>query len=75
MLAPLLGIFVLLPPLVTLFVGPRWAFGVPLIFAYLFGVWAVLIGFTWWLGRHLQDADEPAADSTGSDPGASDSEH
>ncbi|NUZ07088.1 hypothetical protein [Piscinibacter koreensis] len=58
-LAPVFGAFLLLPPFVWLFAGYRTVFGVPLIVAYLFGVWLALIALTWWLTRQV-GADAPA---------------
>ena len=42
-LLPALGVFLLMPPVITLFVRPADVVGVPLIVAYLFGVWLALI--------------------------------
>ena len=38
------GFVLLVPPVVTVFDGGGQVFGAPLIWAYLFLVWAVLIG-------------------------------
>ena len=40
---PLLGLFLLMPPVVTLFASGMGVAGVPLIVIYLFGVWIALI--------------------------------
>jgi hypothetical protein len=40
----LLGCLLLNYPLLTLFVGPVHAWGIPLLYVYVFAVWAVLIG-------------------------------
>ena len=40
----LLGFLLLNFPLLDLFAGPGRILGVPLLYAYLFGVWALLIG-------------------------------
>ena len=65
---PLIGVFLLMPPLVTLFAAPVDVGGVPLIVIYLFGVWFALIGCAAWLARRLAPwsrehdaADEPEA--------------
>lgn len=42
-LLPLLGVFLLMPPFVTLFGGPARPWGVPLVVAYVFGAWAALL--------------------------------
>ena len=59
---PLLGLFLLMPPVITLFVRPAEVAGVPLIVAYLFGVWLALIGCAALLGRRI-------APDTAPDPG------
>jgi hypothetical protein len=38
-----LGYFLFNYPLITLFNVPRIAWGIPLLYAYLFGVWVMLI--------------------------------
>ncbi len=40
---PLVGLFLLMPPAITLFTAPYHVAGVPLIVTYLFGVWIALI--------------------------------
>lgn len=50
---PVLGLFLLLPPFITLFTGDVQLLGIPLIVIYIFGVWVVLLVFTAWLARHL----------------------
>lgn len=53
-LLPLLGLFLLMPPFIALFgVEPR-PWGVPLVVAYLFGVWAALLVGAAWLARLLR---------------------
>ncbi len=42
----LLGLVLLSPPLLAIFNGPGWLFGIPLLYIYLFTVWGVLIGLT-----------------------------
>ena len=60
-LLPLLGVVLLLPPFIALFVAPVAVAGVPLIVAYLFGAWGLLIGLALWLARRLapRDAEPP----------------
>lgn len=53
-LLPLAGLFLLMPPLVTLFAVPREVLGVPLAVAYLFGVWLALIACAALLARRLR---------------------
>jgi len=40
----LLGLVLLSPPLLSIFNGPGWLFGIPLLYIYLFAVWGALIG-------------------------------
>lgn len=60
MLLPVLGAFLLMSPLITIFAGTRLVFGVPLIVAYVFGVWLFLLVAAAWLAMHL---DEPAQEA------------
>lgn len=53
-LLPIVGIVLLMPPLIALFVVDRWIGGVPLIVAYVFGVWLALIACAAWLARRLK---------------------
>lgn len=50
---PILGAFLLMPPIITLFAAQIDLGGVPLIVVYLFGVWLALIGCAGWLARSL----------------------
>ncbi|HNT39828.1 MAG TPA: hypothetical protein PKO45_12005 [Rubrivivax sp.] len=52
-LLPALAVFLLMPPLVTLFAGSHHLGGVPLIVVYLFGVWLALIVAAALLARRL----------------------
>ena len=52
-LLPLLGVFLLMPPVITLFVADADVGGVPLIVVYLFGVWLALIAGAAVLARRL----------------------
>ena len=64
-LLPLLGVFLLMPPIITLVVGGAGIDGVPLIVVYVFGVWLALIVCAAFLARRLtvpgrrDAADEP----------------
>ncbi|MCF6273274.1 MAG: hypothetical protein L3J37_08815 [Rhodobacteraceae bacterium] len=42
-LLPVLGAFLLVSPLITIFTGAGTLFGLPLIFIYIFGVWLGLV--------------------------------
>ena len=61
-LLPVLAAFLLMPPVITLFTGTHTVWGVPLIVAYLFGVWLALIVGAALLARRLapQSAQDPA---------------
>lgn len=50
-----LGCLVLTYPLLALFNRSGTVFGVPLLYVYLFGVWAVLIGLAAWTVRAGRD--------------------
>jgi hypothetical protein len=63
-LLPLLGLFLLMPPFITVFGGAARPWGVPLIVAYLFGAWAALLAAAAWLAHALR-ADDP-----GGEPGS-----
>lgn len=52
-LLPALAVFLLMPPVITLFTGSGEVAGVPLIVAYLFGVWLALIVCAALLARRL----------------------
>lgn len=68
---PLVGLFLLMPPVITLFVRPAEVAGVPLIVAYLFGVWLALIGCAALLGRRVApDVAPDPGRSAASDPAA-----
>ncbi len=69
-LVPVLGLFLLMPPFVTLFTGMPRPLGVPLIVAYIFGVWAALLVATAVLARRLcapDPKDEAQAGLPGGD--------
>lgn len=53
-LLPILGLFLLMPPVITLFAVHFEMFGVPLIVVYLFGVWLALIICAALLARRLR---------------------
>ena len=61
---PLLGLFLLMPPVIVLFAAPHAFGGVPLIVLYLFGVWLALVLAAALLGRVLL----PRAPSEGCSP-------
>lgn len=64
---PLLGLFLLMPPVITLFARGVGVAGVPLIVIYVFGVWIALIVGAALLARHLA----PGSPGESADPGDS----
>ena len=58
-LLPVLGVFLLMPPFVTLFTGSARPWGLPLVVAYVFGAWIVLLVGAYLLARRLRMRDEP----------------
>jgi len=64
---PLLGVFLLMPPTIGLFVAKYDIAGVPLIVAYLFGVWAVLIACAALLARGIARSGRAAGPTRDSD--------
>jgi hypothetical protein len=59
----LLGIRLLMPPAVTLFVTDARIGGMPLIVAYLFAVWLALIGCARLLAHRLEPQPDPSRGS------------
>lgn len=57
-LLPVAATVLLLPPFILIFAAPTIVFGVPLIVAYVFGVWAVIIFASWLLARRHAEAAE-----------------
>jgi hypothetical protein len=45
----LLGFLLLNYPLLNLFAGPAYFFGIPVLYAYVFAVWALVIGLMVWV--------------------------
>ncbi|MDT3677390.1 MAG: hypothetical protein ROZ64_00955 [Burkholderiaceae bacterium] len=65
---PLLGLFAWMPPVIGLFGGSARVFGIPLIVAWLFGVWLALIALALWFSRRLDSVDDASdADSAGAE--------
>jgi hypothetical protein len=61
MLLPIVGLFLFMPPLITLFAGAFDVVGVPLIVVYLFAVWLALIVAAFWFARRLASEQAPVA--------------
>lgn len=51
------GLWLLMPPAISLFVGPFSLFGIPALVLYLFGVWLALILGAALLARRLPRAE------------------
>lgn len=66
---PVFGMFLLLPPAISLFAAPVVIWGVPLIVLYVFGIWAGLIVCAALLARRLDSplAPQPAETETPAD--------
>lgn len=65
---PLFGVFLLMPPIITLFASGLDIHGVPLIVVYVFSVWIALIVCAAWLAKrldptHLEPATPPKVDT------------
>jgi hypothetical protein len=58
---PIFGTFLVMPPIALLFATDATVAGVPLVVAYLFGVWLALIGCAAWLARRMKP---PSPDDT-----------
>jgi len=58
---PLVGLFLLMPPTITLFTAGYHVAGVPLIVAYLFGVWIALIACAALLAHRIARSERAAA--------------
>lgn len=61
---PLLGLFAWMPPVIGLFIASGRVFGVPLIVAWLFGIWLALIFAAMWFSRRLDPGDDDRGDET-----------
>lgn len=55
---PFVAIVLLAPPLVLIFAAPVTVVGIPLMVAYLFGVWLVVIVTAFLLSRRLREAEQ-----------------
>lgn len=60
---PVLGAFLLLPPILALFSGSQTLYGVPVIVIYIFSAWAMLIVCAARLSRLLRRDGQQATDS------------
>ena len=60
-LLPIAGLFMLLPPVIDLFTVETHLFAIPLIVAYIFGLWSALIIIAFWFSRRLKDPERHAS--------------
>ncbi len=58
LLAVVMGVMLVAPPLILLFNKPASAFGVPLPVLYLFGVWLTLVVIARLLSRRLPPEED-----------------
>jgi hypothetical protein len=61
----LLGLFAFSPPLLSMFSLPGLIFGIPALFLYLFGTWAVLILLLAAVSRRTTDERDGTGDTLG----------
>lgn len=67
----LLGALLLLPPVLLVFNMPTRVLGVPVLFLYIFLVWAVLIALATAIARWLESEDRaPGQDDVAKEGGA-----
>ena len=59
-LLPLAGLFLLMPPFIDLFAVHETLFGIPLIVAYVFGLWTAMILVAFWFSHRLNDPEHHA---------------
>jgi hypothetical protein len=77
-LLPVAGAILLLPPFVLVFAAPVLIAGIPLIVAYVFGVWASIVLGAWLLARHharRPDSGDATADADVANRGEADPGH
>jgi hypothetical protein len=67
---PILGVFLLMPPFIRVFVSSATVSGVPLIICYLFTMWAALIFCAWRLARPLMETADAVAGEDAEPPEA-----
>lgn len=62
---PVAGLFLIMPPFVFVFDHPGTVLGIPVIIAFLFGVWALMILGTRWLQKKLIMAEPTTEQAEG----------
>ncbi len=68
---PLLGTFLLMPPLIRVFASNGEVAGIPVVIVYLFAIWLVLIIVAWRLAgplRGYMQAERPRTDDPDDPP-------
>jgi hypothetical protein len=61
-----LGALAFSPPLLAIFAKPEMLAGVPILYLYLFGIWAVLIALlAYAIGRRREEETAAPPDQTG----------
>jgi hypothetical protein len=66
----LFGVILFSPPVIAIFDVPGASvFGIPLLYAYLFASWAVLIALAAWLARQIMTAPPPRPRSSSASDG------
>lgn len=61
LILPIVGLLLFIPPLIGIFASDSFLFGTPVIVAYIFTSWAVLIVCAGILSRHLKRAAQHEA--------------
>lgn len=73
---PIFGLFLLLPPILSIFDSDTTVMGIPLLHVYVFGVWLGLVIAGAWLARRMREheADRNPADGAGDPPRLADAD-
>lgn len=56
----LVAVLALNPPILSIFSAEIFIFGIPLLYLYLFAVWAILIGIVAWIADWGERGEPPA---------------
>jgi hypothetical protein len=59
----LLGVVAFSPPLVAVFAVSRFVLGIPLLYLYVFGAWAVIVALVALIARQVETAMRPPPDA------------
>lgn len=68
---PFLGLFLFLPPMLSLFDAPLRVLGIPLIQLYIFSAWLILVIAAWAITKRLAPYEEQnaAQEASQNEPG------